>query len=118
MPPSDEQPGVDPAIADSAATLNPVVAAAQQQLRPLFDAVIAQLDEDACITEMVFFTTNLLALMRASEPVDIGELFLQLSTTAFMGFQFSPEQAQLVDNLLAQAEQLAHVLSADSSQPH
>ncbi len=97
---------------------DPVVAAAQRQLRPHFDAVIAQLDEDAAVAEMTFFTTNLLALLQASEPVDIGELFLQLSTTAFMGFEFSPVQAQLVDDLLAQAEQLAHVLSADSNQPH
>ncbi len=98
--------------------LDPVVEVAQRQLRPHFDAVIAQLDADAAVAEMTFFTTHLIALLQAEEPVDIGELFLQLSTTAFLGFEFSERQAQLVDDLLAQAEQLAHMLSADDNQPH
>ncbi len=50
--------------------------------------------------------------------IGFGELFLQLSTTAFLGFEFSPAQAVLVDELLEQAEQLAHVLSADANQAH
>lgn len=98
--------------------LDPVVAAAQTQLRPKFDALIDLLDQDGSVQELVFFTTNLLALQRATDPMDIGELFLQLSTTAFLGFQFSPAQAVLVDELLEQAEQLAHALSADSNQSH
>lgn len=98
--------------------LDPVVAAAQSQLRPKFDALLALLDKDGAVQEMLFFTTNLLALQQATEPMDIGELFLQLSTTAFLGFEFSPAQAVLVDELLEQAEQLAHVLSADSNQAH
>lgn len=98
--------------------LDPVVAAAQAQLRPKFDALLAQLDEDGAVQQMLFFTNNLLALQHARDPMNIGELFIQLSTTAFLGFEFSPAQAVLVDELLEQAEQLAHALSADSSQAH
>jgi len=99
--------------------LNPVVAAAQQQqLRPKLDALLTALDGDTDIQALTFFTTALLSLQQATDPADIGELFVQLSTTAFLGFEFSAHQAILVDDLLAEAEQIAHALSADNEQPH
>ena len=67
---------------------------------------------------MSFFALQFDALNRASDDMDVAEIFMQLSSVAFLGFQFSPEQAALVDTLLARAEQIAHALSADGDQAH
>lgn len=95
-----------------------MVASAQEQLGPLFEAVLGQFEKDDATYEQSFFAVQYDALNRALEEVQIAEVFMQLSTVAFVGFQFSPTQAFLVDALLERAEQIAHTLSADGDQAH
>lgn len=97
---------------------DPIVASAQEQMGPLFEAVLTQFEKDDSTYEMSFFATQYDLLNRAVEEVQIAEVFMQLSTVAFVGFQFSPSQAFLVDVLLERAEQIAHTLSADGDQQH
>ena len=95
-----------------------IAQAAQTQLTPLFEDVLAQFERDEATYELAFFTLQYDALQRSRDDMDVAELFLQLSGVAFMGFEFSPVQATKVDLLLARAEQIAHALSADGSTAH
>lgn len=85
---------------------------------PLFEAVLTQFEKDESTYEQSFFAVQYDALNRAVEEVQIAEVFMQLSTVAFVGFQFTPTQAFLVDALLERAEQIAHTLSADGDTAH
>ena len=95
-----------------------MVVSAQEQLEPLFAALLSQFEADGATHEQSFFAAQYDVLHRAVEEVQIAELFMQLSTVAFVGFQFTPSQAFLVDALLEKAEQIAHTLSADGGQSH
>ena len=61
---------------------------------------------------MGFFAAILvhLSLMEAEE--DLANVFFELSSTAFRGFSFSPEQGALIDELLLSAEEIAFAMSA------
>ncbi|MEM6707507.1 MAG: hypothetical protein AAF648_01855 [Pseudomonadota bacterium] len=98
--------------------MDPIVEAAQAQLKPLFEALLERFKDDGALYEMSFFAVQYDALNRATDDVSIAELFMQLSSVAFLGFQFTPQQAVMVDELLAKAEQMAHALSADDDQAH
>lgn len=98
--------------------IDPIVVSAQAQLGPLFEAVLTQFEEDESLYEMSFFAVQYDTLKRATEDMQVAEIFLQLSTVAFAGFQFSATQAMLVDLLLEKAEQIAHTLSANDDQAH
>lgn len=97
---------------------DPIVVSAQDQLSPLFEAVLTQFEQDESYYEQSFFTTQYTALKGATDEMQIAELFLQLSTVAFVGFQFSTTQALMVDALLEKAEQMAHALSANDGDAH
>lgn len=98
--------------------VDPIASAAKAQLTPLFEAVLQRFEDDDAIYEMSFFAIQFDALNRATDDMDVAEIFMQLSSVAFLGFQFSTEQAVLVDTLLARAEQIAHALSADGDRAH
>jgi hypothetical protein len=61
-------------------------------------------------------------LRRATDAVedepDLLEVFFELSTTAFQGFDFDPLAASLIDELLAYAEQVSHAFMASTENPH
>ena len=65
------------------------------------------------------FFTNILAqtlAMKAEE--DVLALFFELSTTAFLGFEYPHTTAAAIDELLAAAEQIAFTMTAPSDQAH
>jgi len=84
---------------------------ARNQLAPLISQVIGSLNEDAQVMEVSFFTLLLVQLNQMQETEDLMQFFFELSTTAFQGFTFSTDQAQLIDALLATSEDIAHALS-------
>ena len=91
---------------------------ARSQLLPPLEAVIESFDETADTAPLAFFTLILTNLHGLQDDGDLMGLFFELSTTAFQGFDFSPAQAQLVDSLLAAAENIAFALSAPGDNPH
>ena len=94
------------------------VETAREQLAPLIADVIEQLDGDQQVLELSFFSMRLIQANQMREGSDLLGLFLELSTTAFQGFSFTPEQAQLIDHLLAVAENISFALSASSTDAH
>lgn len=91
---------------------------ARAQLTPPLEAVIESFDESADPAPVAFFTLILMNLHRLEDDGDLMGLFFELSSTAFQGFVFNPAQAQLVDSLLAVAENIAFTLTAADDNAH
>ena len=92
--------------------MSSIVAAAKEQLKPHFERVLETVKGPM---EQSFFTEGLLRLTAAEQDEQILELFFHLSSTAFMGCEFGPKEQIVIDDLLAQAEQIAFALSADEA---
>ena len=65
-----------------------------------------------------FFTGILQQAQAMRAEADVVELFVELSTTAFLGFQYEPEVAVAIDDLFAAAERIAFTMAAPVDHPH
>jgi hypothetical protein len=74
--------------------------------------------EAADLPLRAFFTGILLQAEAMREEDDVLALFFELSTTAFLGFQYSAELAGAIDDLLAVAERIAFTMTAPVEHPH
>ncbi len=90
----------------------------RNQVDPLFQTVIDTLDAGGNAYPMAFFTALKIRLNDASDEVEVLNLFIELSTTAFQGFVFSPDEAAAVDQLLEACEQISHMMTAADDRPH
>ncbi len=92
-----------------------LVRAAGNQLEPLITAVIGELEAADNAYPMAFFTQILISLRATTDEEGLLQLFFTLSTTAFQGFVFSDAEAQRVDELLENCEQIALTLSVNGT---
>ena len=88
---------------------------AQHELLPRLDALCSLLESEGDARAREFFTRIAHSIRHSRETEDLAETFLALSTSAFQGFELSPASTFLIDQVLEQAQQLAHTLSADAS---
>lgn len=65
-----------------------------------------------------FFTGIRLQARAMQAEDDVLGLFFELSTTAFLGFQYTSELTEAIDNLLAVAERIAFTMTAPVEHPH
>ena len=80
---------------------------------------VAALAADAAALPLrAFFTGVLLQAQIMQAEEDVLALFFELSTTAFLGFEYSPPVAQAIDDLLATAERIAFTMTAPDQRPH
>lgn len=91
---------------------------AQEQLLPLLEALRQSVAEEGKADQEAFFGRIHAGMARADDAVDLAEPFMELSASAFMGFDFSPPVAMLLDQLLVYASQLSEVLSLDEGEIH
>ena len=56
-------------------------------------------------------------LSAVSGEEQLLEVFIELSTTAFLGIEFDAPALALIDDVLMHAEQVAATFSADTAQP-
>ena len=98
-------------------TSSELVNGARAQIDPLFLEVIEVLSDHQNFLPMAFFSESLIQLRQIDTEVELLQLFFELSTTAFQGFSFSQEEADVVDVLLAQCQEIAFTLSADGDSP-
>jgi len=91
---------------------------ARQRLAPLLEDVVERFDDGSDPAASAFFCSLLVKAHAMQEDIDVASLFFELSTAAFQGFVYSPEQTAALDRLLEVSEQLAFALSVDSDQPH
>ena len=88
---------------------------ASSQLEPLVTAVIDELEAADNAYPMAFFTQILIRLRGTTDEEGLMQLFFELSTTAFQGFVLSATEAQRVDELLENCEQIALTLSVNGT---
>ena len=82
-------------------------------LGPRIEGLVAYLGETGQREAQNFFSRLEHYLTSLTEEEELLELFIQLSMTAFQGFQLDPVSAAVVDDILAYAEQTSHTFSAD-----
>ena len=95
-----------------------IVDHAREQLGPLTRQLLAEIDVDSSPMEAAFFAGVNVRLQHMVDEGDLAELFFELSSTAFRGFAFSDHQAELIDQLLRAAEEIAFALSAPDDTRH
>jgi hypothetical protein len=83
-------------------------------LRSLCDLVEAEGDRD----QHGFFSGILQGIESASDPEDLADPFMALSTSAFLGFDYGPLTALLLDQVLIAAQRLTMTLSASDEVVH
>jgi len=91
---------------------------ARNQLDPLLEALASQLADEGQSTQQAFFNRIRAAIQRAQDEVDLAGPFMELSTTAFVGFEFSPDAAALIDRILEKAETIADSFSNADEESH
>ena len=96
-------------------TASDFVNSASAQLEPLITAVIDELEAADNAYPMAFFTQMLINLRATTNEEGLMQLFFALSTTAFQGFVLSAAEAQRVDELLENCEQIALTLSVNGT---
>lgn len=65
-----------------------------------------------------FFTIIRDQIAKANDPADVAEAFLHLSSAAFLGFDYEPEQSELLHEILELAETLSETLSVQDRDRH
>lgn len=86
---------------------------AKDELSPLLVSLVELTAEENRADQNVFFSSILNGVDRAQHTDDLADPFMQLSMSAFRGFQFSPHAAILLDLVLEKAQALSEVLSAE-----
>ncbi len=88
------------------------------QLRPRFITVLQALADQNEFNGIAFFT-EVLGLLDTSEcEEDLINMCINLSRAAFEGIAYDDASWQLVDELLEDAQNIAHAFTAQPSDPH
>jgi len=94
---------------------DPVVYA-KDEIAPLVEDLCALAEAEGRADQRRFFGRVLAALAGAAHPDDLAGPFMELSTSAFLGFAYSPPVALLLDRVLERAQHLSESLSLDESE--
>lgn len=92
--------------------------AARTQLLTLLDQLCALTQESGQDDQTAFFGRIREGVRNAHDAEDLAGPFMELSTSAFRGFLFSPPVEILLDHVLAIAQTLSATLAADDDLPH
>tara|TARA_X000000950_G_scaffold288114_1_gene403362 strand:+ start:1808 stop:2101 length:294 start_codon:yes stop_codon:yes gene_type:complete len=89
----------------------------KQTLKPQVEDLLSHLNATEQNAAAAFFTQILINLTAADGEEQLLEVFIELSTTAFLGITFDEYALALIDELLLNAEQIAHAFSVDPTNP-
>ncbi len=91
---------------------------AREELLPLLDALQRLAEQEGKPEQQAFFARIHEATTHAREPEDLAGPFMELSTSAFLGFEFSGTATVLLDRVLELAQRAAMTLSAGAEEVH
>jgi len=91
---------------------------ARNEIGPLLDQLIRQLDVEGSATQRSFFARIRRSLQHARHDVDLATPLLELSTTCMVGFRFSNDADVLISRILEKAGQLADELETPPQTIH
>ena len=80
---------------------------ARNEIGPLLDQLIVQLDSEGSATQKAYFNRIRRVLYHAQDDLEVATPILELSTTTVVGFHFSSDADSLIARILEKAEQLA-----------
>ena len=88
----------------------------REDLLPLVVRICDLVGEEGAADQEAFFGRIRTGLEHIREVDDLAGPFMELSTSAFHGFAFSPEVTFLLDRVLVLAQTLSHTLSAPADE--
>ena len=94
------------------------VETARSELLPLLDGLCRLTREEGRGDQEAFFGRIRSGLEQARQDEDLAGPFAELSSSAFLGFAFSPLVGLLLDRALEAAQTLSATLSAGGDAPH
>ena len=97
---------------------NDLVQSVKAKLRPKLHQIIKYLSEGGDPSAFAWYVSLLTMLDEADSEIHLIEFSIELSKAAFLGFQYDDVASLLIDNLLAEAESIAHAFTADPMQSH
>ena len=99
------------------AAFDPVIYA-RDELVPLLEQLSSLTESSERPAQHQYFKTLLAQLKGASDDGQVVEAFLHLSAAAFLGFEYEPEVADVLDALLEKAQHLSDALSVAGDSKH
>ena len=91
---------------------------AKSVLVPLADELIVCADVAGSAEQQLYFGAVKAGLASATNAGDLIEVFFNLSAANFMGFDYTPETALVLDRLLEKSVLLAEAQGAPETAPH
>jgi hypothetical protein len=90
----------------------------RNELGPLLDRLISQLDAEGSATQRRFFARIRRCLEQADHDAEVVTSIRELYCTPAVGFSFSTDAIPLIDRILEKAEQLARDLEGEWQPRH
>lgn len=92
--------------------------AARNELGPLLDQLITQLEQEGSATQQAYFKRIRGHLYGASDALDLTQSIIELSTSMAMGFRFSHTADVLVNRILTKTADLMRELEGIEPNVH
>ena len=89
----------------------------KEALRPKFEDLLLHLNSTDQMAASGFFTKLFVDLNAVASEEQLLELFIELSTTAFLGISFDELALAQIDDILMTAEQVSHTFSVTGENP-
>jgi hypothetical protein len=90
----------------------------RNQIGPLLDRLIDQLDAEGSATQRAYFLRILRELERAQHDVELATPIRELTSTTAVGFSFSSDAGALIARILEKAEELGRDLEVPPQTLH
>ena len=91
---------------------------AREQISPLLRMLVEMVEAEGKPDQVAFFGRIAEGIDVARDGTDLAEPFMELSMSAFVGFDYSPATSAVLDSVLMAAGQLSEVLSLDEDEVH
>jgi len=96
---------------------NDAASVAKGELLPLLTNLCSLARQDGRREQEIFFGRIRSAIEHSRDPEDLAAPFMELSTCAFLGFDYSLSAQLLIDRILEAAQRLSLTLSAGGDDP-
>lgn len=90
----------------------------RNELGPLLDRLITQLDAEGSATQRAYFARIRRCLEQAHQDTELVTSIRELYCTSAVGFSFSTDATPLIDRILEKAEVLARDLEGEWQPRH
>ena len=89
----------------------------KNDLKPKFEELLLHLNATDQMAASGFFTKLFIDLNNVSSEEQLLELFIELSTTAFLGISFDAIALDQIDDILMTAEQISQTFAITGEHP-